>query len=87
VLNYTNRPFKKKDLLSFRNELFDDLRGQRTGVKGRYLETGISWNHWIGSTIVLRPELRWEHNFDNPVFDDGNRHSQFMFASDIIWFF
>ncbi|HEV1288226.1 MAG TPA: TonB-dependent receptor [Bryobacteraceae bacterium] len=87
VLNYTNRQLKKKDFVSFRNELFDDLRGQRTGVKGRYVETGISWNHWIGSTIVLRPELRWEHNFDNNVFDGGNRHSQFMFASDIIWFF
>jgi hypothetical protein len=87
VLNYTNRQLKKKDFISFRNELFDDLRGQRTGTKGRYLETGISWNHWIGSTIVFRPELRWDHNLDNPAFNGGNRHSQSMFASDIIWFF
>lgn len=87
VLNYTNRQLKKKDFISFRNEFFDDLRGQRTGVKGRYLEDGISWNHWIGSTIVFRPELRWEHNFDNLAYDGFHRHSQFMFASDIIWFF
>jgi len=76
-----------RDFISARNEFFDDLRGQRTGYKGRYVETGISWNHWIGSTIVLRPELRWEHNFDNPAYDGGNRHSQFMFAADVIWFF
>jgi hypothetical protein len=86
-LNYTSRQLKKKDFIAFRNELFDDLRGQRTGYKGLYVEDGISWNHWIGSTIVLRPELRWEHNFNNLAYDGGNRHSQFMFASDIIWFF
>jgi Putative beta-barrel porin-2, OmpL-like. bbp2/Carboxypeptidase regulatory-like domain len=87
VLNYTNRQLGKKDFISIRNELFDDLRGQRTGVKGRYLEDGVSWNHWIGTTIVFRPELRWDHNFDNNAFDGGHRHSQFMFASDVIWFF
>ena len=87
VLNYTNRQLKAHDFISFRNEFFDDLRGQRTGVKGRYVETGLSWNHWIGSTIVFRPELRWEHNFDNNAYDGAHRHSQFMFASDIIWFF
>jgi len=87
VLNYTNRQLGAHDSISFRNEFFDDLRGQRTGVKGRYLESGISWNHWIGSTIVFRPELNWAHNMDNVVFDGGTRHSQFMFASDIIWFF
>jgi len=87
VLNYTNRQLKSHDFISFRNEFFDDLRGQRTGYKNRYYETGISWNHWIGSTIVLRPELRWEHAFDNLAFDGGNRMSQFMFASDVIWFY
>ena len=87
VLNYTNRQLKKKDFISFRNEVFDDLRGQRTGVKGVYIEDGISCNHWLGSTIVLRPELRWEHNFDNLAYDGFHRHSQFMFASDVIWFF
>jgi hypothetical protein len=87
VLNYTNRQLSGHDFISFRDEFFDDLRGQRTGVKGRYLESGISWNHWIGSTIVFRPELNWAHNMDNPAFDGATRHSQFMFASDIIWFF
>jgi len=87
ILNYTNRQLKAHDFISLRDEFFDDLRGQRTGVKGRYIEDGISWNHWIGSTVVLRPELRWEHNFDNPAYDGATRHSQFMFAADVIWFY
>lgn len=87
ILNYTNRQFKKKDFISLRSEVFDDFKGQRTGYKGLYYETGVSWNHWIGTTIVLRPELRWEHSFNELAYDGGNRHSQFMFASDIIWFF
>jgi hypothetical protein len=87
VLNYTNRQLKAHDFISLRSEFFDDLRGQRTGIKGRYNEDGIAWNHWIGSTIVFRPELRWDHNFDNPAYDGATRHSQFMFASDVIWFY
>lgn len=87
VLNYLSRQLKSKDFITLRSEFFDDLRGQRTGYKDRYVEAGISWNHWIGSTIVFRPELRWEHAFDNPAFDGGQRMSQFMFAGDIIWFY
>jgi hypothetical protein len=87
ILNYVNRQLGNRDFVSVRDEFFDDLRGQRTGIKGRYVEGGVSWNHWIGSTIVMRPEVRWEHNFDNPAYDGGNRHSQFMFAADIIWFY
>jgi len=35
----------------------------------------------------MLPELRWEHNFDNLAYDGSNRHSQFLLASDIIWFY
>ena len=39
------------------------------------------------TALMFRPELRWDHNFDNPAFDGTDRHSQFMFDSDVIWFF
>jgi hypothetical protein len=87
VLNYTNRQLGAHDFISFRNEFFDDLGGQRTGYKDRYVEYGLSWNHWIGGTVVFRPELRSEHAFDNPAYDGGQRMSQFMFAGDVIWFY
>ena len=51
------------------------------------MEDGVSRNHRIGSTAGFRPEVRWEHNFDNPAYDGGNRHRQLMFAAGIIWFY
>ena len=41
-----------------RHEHFDDLRGQQIAVTTAYRETETCWNHWIGSTIVVRPRLR-----------------------------
>ncbi len=73
--------------LSTRNEYFDDLKGQRTGFKTAYHEAEISWNHWIGSTIVFRPELRCEHALNLPAYDSGLKKSQLMFAGDMIFFF
>jgi hypothetical protein len=87
ILNYTNRQLGKRDFISLRNEFFDDLKGQRTGFKTRYVESGLSWNHWIGSTVTLRPELRWERALDYPAYDGGHRQNQLMFAADFLWFF
>ena len=47
----------------------------------------MGWGHWIGTTIPLRPEWRYEHAFDAAAYDNGTKKTQFMFASDIIWFF
>jgi hypothetical protein len=87
ILNYVNRQMGKKNFISIRNEFVDDLKGQRTGFKTRYTEQTVSWNHWIGTTVLLRPEIRFEHAFDAPAYDSGNRHSQLMFSGDIIWFY
>jgi hypothetical protein len=87
TLTYVNRQISKKDFISFRDEFFDDLRGQRTGFRSGYVEDGISWNHWIGSTIVFRPEIRYEHAFNAPAYDSGTKKTQVMFAADMIWFF
>jgi len=40
----------------------------------------------IGSTIQVRPELRFEHAYDQPAYD-GRTHSQFTAASDLIFHF
>jgi hypothetical protein len=83
-VNYQIDP---KNFISVRNEYFDDIRGQRTGYKTTYTEHTISWNHWIGSTIVFRPELRYEHAYDAPAYNNGTKKSQLMFAGDIIFFY
>jgi hypothetical protein len=87
VVNYVEKELNKSNYLSFRNEYFDDIRGQRTGFKTRYYEGLLGWGHWIGTAILLRPELRYEHAFDAAAYDNGTKKTQFMFASDIIWFY
>ncbi len=87
TLVYLSRQISKKDFISFRDEYFDDIKGQRTGFKTKYTETGVAWNHWIGSTIVFRPEVRYEHAFDATAYDTGTKKSQWMFAADVIFFY
>lgn len=84
---YFSRQLSKKDALIFRTEYFDDLKGQRTGFKTPYSENLVSWNHWIGTTVVFRPEIRYEHAFDATPYDTGAKKSQLMFAADVIWFY
>lgn len=84
---YLTRQFGKKDALIGRYEYFDDMKGQRTGFKTKYSEVDLSWNHWIGTTVVFRPELRYEHAYDAPAYNNGTAKSQLMFAADVIWFY
>jgi hypothetical protein len=39
---------------------FDDIKGQRTGFKTRYSEHELMYGHWIGTTVVFRPNIRFE---------------------------
>jgi hypothetical protein len=45
------------------------------------------WGHWIGSTVLLRPGLRFERAYGAKVYDTGLRHNQFSFAMDMIFKF
>jgi len=87
ILNYVERQIGKKDTLSIRNEYFDDIKGQRTGFKNKYTEHTVSWNHWIGSTICFRPEVRFERAYTNPAYDNGTKQNQLVLAGDVIWFY
>ncbi len=98
IVNYINRSFGKKshDALIIRNEFLNDLKAQRSGTKGRYMENAVAWNHWLGGTVTFRPEIRYERNFDYPAYDapqwgavlaPGMKKSQLIFASDVVWHF
>jgi hypothetical protein len=87
ITNYVERQFGKKDTLSIRNEYFDDIKGQRTGYKTKYSEHLVSWNHWIGSSLVFRPEIRFERSYLMPAYDNGTKKNQFIVAGDMIWFY
>lgn len=87
IVNYLERQVGKKDYITIRNEYFDDIRGQRTGFKTPYSEHLLGWGHWIGSTILLRPEVRFERAYSYPAYDTGTKKNQLIAAGDLIFFF
>ncbi len=88
IVNYLERDFNHHhDSLSIRNEMVDDIRGQRTGYKTIYSEHLIGINHWIGSTVTFRPEIRLEHSYNGNSYDLGTKTTQFTAAGDLIYHF
>ena len=87
VVNYLNKELSLHDFLSLRSDYLDDKKGQRTGYVTRYSENTFMWSHWIGSSIQIRPELRFDHAWDSKAYDNGTKQSQFTFAGDLIYHF
>jgi hypothetical protein len=87
VVNFLQRELSTHDFLSFRSDFLDDKKGQRTGYATKYSENSIMWGHWIGATVQLRPELRFERAWDRKAYDNGRRQNQFTAASDLIFHF
>jgi hypothetical protein len=75
------------DYIAIRGDFLDDKKGQRTGYPTRYSEATLMWEHWIGSTIQLRPELRFDRAWDLKAYDAGRHNTQLTFASDLIYHF
>lgn len=86
-VNYVNKQLSAHDSVSFRDDFLNDKKGQRTGYAGRYSEGTLSLTHWVGSTVQIRPEVRFDHAWDNRAYDKGTRRNQFTFASDIVMHF
>lgn len=87
AVNYLEREFSKKNYISVRTDLLDDRKGQRTGFQTLYSEHALMWGHWIGSTVLFRPELRFERSYSTPAYDLGTRQNQFSFNMDVIFKF
>ncbi len=97
---YLNYHFAPLDNLSFRAEYFDDMEGQRTGTKTRYVEFGLGWQHWLSPQIELRPEVTYYNSLDANAFNGNanagvfganaiapNRNWSLVAAGDLIWHF
>jgi hypothetical protein len=87
VVNFLQKELSAHDFVSFRSDFLDDKKGQRTGYATKYSENSIAWCHWWGTTVQLRPELRFERAWDEKAFDNGRRHDQLTVASDLIYHF
>jgi hypothetical protein len=87
VDNYVNRELNAHNSISFRSDFLNDKKGQRTGVNTKYTENTLALSHWIGTTIQIRPEIRFDHSWDRAGYDRGTRYSQFTAATDLIFHF
>jgi len=87
AVNFLQKELTAHDFVSFRTDYLDDQKSQRTGYKTKYSENTIMWCHWIGSTVQLRPELRFERAWDMKAYDNGRRQNQLTVASDLIFHF
>ena len=86
-VNYLNRQFSPKLFVGFRSDMLNDKKGQRTGIPGKYTENTLYATKYIGSTILLRPELRFDHSWDARGYDNGRARNQFFFGVDLIYKF
>jgi hypothetical protein len=87
AVNYVNREFNSKFFAGFRTDFLDDKKGQRTGIPGKYTENTLYATKYIGSTVMLRPELRFDHSWDARGYDNGTARNQFFFGMDLIYKF
>jgi hypothetical protein len=102
ALYYLNYSPTKLDNFSWRGEFYNDMNGQRTTVKTRYVSTGLGWQHWFSPQVELRPEIVYYKSLDAPAFN-GNfnaapgtaggkvilptRDYEYVASMDMIWHF
>lgn len=88
--NFVNYQLGPHDTATLRSDFFDDARGQRTGFKTRYYEFTLSYTHWLGDVVQLRPEVRFDHALDVDAYDNptavagAGRRSQLMLSGAVI---
>ena len=70
-LTYVNYSPNKLNNFSLRLEWYDDMEGQRTGAKSRFVDIAGSWQHWLSPQIEMRPEIAYYRSLDAPAFN-GN---------------
>ena len=87
IVNYVNVALNPRNMISFRNEWYDDKDGQRTGFATRYTSHTLGLTHWMSQNISVRPEIRYEHSYDVPAYDAGKKSSQTIALVDVIFHF
>ena len=87
AVNYIQKELGPHNFISFRSDFLNDKRGQRTGYATKYSENTLTLSHWVGTTIQMRPEIRFDHAWDRRSYGEGTKQSQLTIASDLIFHF
>jgi hypothetical protein len=84
---YVTRTFSERLRATARAEFFRDEDGTRLGDPASLtgLTLGLDWTPCTPIPIFhVRPEIRWDHSFDGPFFDDGTSEDQISLSLDVI---
>ena len=84
IVNYLNIELNPTNMISLRNEWYDDEKGQRTGYATHYTSHTLGMTHWVSPDIEIRPELRYEHSYDLAAYDNGRKNNQTTALLDLI---
>jgi hypothetical protein len=87
IVNYVNREINSKFFVGFRSDFLDDKKGQRTGFATKYTENTLYATKYIGTTVMIRPELRFDHSWDLAAYNNGKARNQLFFGMDLIYKF
>ncbi len=87
IVNYINREVTSKFMFGFRSDLLNDKKGQRTGIAGKYTENTFYLTRYIGTTVMFRPELRFDHSWDREGYNNGTARNLLFFGMDVIYKF
>jgi hypothetical protein len=93
-LIFTNYSPTKLDNITLRTEYYDDMEGQRTGIKTDYFATSLSWQHWFSPQIEIRPEFSFTRSLKVDAFNGNsnlgiapNKNTALIGAADVIFHF
>ena len=87
IVNYINREINPKLTIGFRSDFLDDKKGQRTGIATKYTENTLYATKYFGSSVLLRPEIRFDHSWDKLGYNNGTARNQFFAGADLIYKF
>jgi hypothetical protein len=98
TLNYAMIRLGPNTFFTIRNELFNDLDGERTAYATLYTEHALGLTWFPCKLITVRPEIRYDHSWgthgsptdvvdEAKPFDNGTRRQQFTAKFDVIYTF
>ena len=83
LVNYTMFKLSKKAFVTFRNEVWHDGKGERSGFPGTYTSNALGLTYNFNTILQIRPEVGYYRNWNHRAFDLGERRSLVMFGVDM----
>ncbi len=65
LVNYTMRRVAPNVFLTWRNEMWDDPSGYRSGYSSCYTEDSFGLQWWPNKLLMVRPEIRFDHDWQS----------------------